>query len=306
MSFLSYIDTILTLIKTVFDNLYKMKALQFKIPKTEKGGIFLQEDKSNYFYDSLHFHPEIQITLILKGFGEFIIGNKKGKFEAGDLFIIDQNEPHIFHSDISFYNTSNLISHSVSIFFNRNSFGETFFDCKELFTIKEFIEKFSMGIQIKKLPVKVQTIFKNHFKVEPLKKFQLFINLLEELKNSENKIFLNQEAKIIKASKSGDDKLNNVFNYISENFKNEISLKRAAKISNMSIPSFCRYIKKRTRKTFTSLVNDLRINEAQKLLIKTELSVSEIAYEIGFKNLSHFNRKFKSLTSKNPTEYRNN
>ena len=281
-----------------------MKALQFKIPKTEAGGIYLQEDKSDFFYDSLHFHPEIQITLILSGFGEFIIGGKKGKFEPGNLFIIDQNEPHIFHSDISFYNNQDLISHSLSVFFSRNSFGESFFDSKELFSIKDFIDKFSQGIQIKNLPQKIQKIFINHFTAEPLKKFQLFINLLDKLKNCENINYLNQEAKIIKASKSGDDKLNKVFNYISENFKEEITLKEAAQISNMSIPSFCRYIKKRTRKTFTSLVNDLRIYEAQKLLVKTELSVSEIAYEVGFRNLSHFNRKYKQSTGKSPRNYK--
>ncbi len=56
-----------------------MKALSFKIPKLEEESIKLQEDKLNHFYDLLHFHPEYQITLIIKGEGNFTIGESTGK-----------------------------------------------------------------------------------------------------------------------------------------------------------------------------------------------------------------------------------
>ena len=78
----------------------------------------------------------------------------------------------------------------------------------------------------------------------------------------------------------------------------------AAQTAHMSTPSFCRYLKKRTRKTFTGLVNDLRIAEAQKLLHNDQFSISEIAFEVGFNNLSNFNRRFKTITGKTPGEYR--
>lgn len=281
-----------------------MKALSFKIPKNDGNSLKLQQDQLNYFYDSLHYHPEIQITLILEGKGKFIIGGKRGEFSKNDLFIIAPNDPHVFHSDKIYYENKNKLSHSLSIFFSRESFGKSFFDLPELKSIGNFISEFSKGIFIKSVSADISSIVKKMFKSDPLKQFQLFINLLEKLSLSDKKTVLNPEAEIIKTSKNADEKLLRIYEYILQNFKSDISLEKTASIANMSIPSLCRYIKKRTRKTFTELVNDLRISEAQKLLIKNENPITEIAFASGFNNLSNFNRKFKKLTGKTPGEYR--
>ena len=72
----------------------------------------------------------------------------------------------------------------------------------------------------------------------------------------------------------------------------------------MSIPAFCRYFKKVTGKTFTKLVNEYRIVHATKLLSESQLSITDICFESGFNNFSHFNKLFKAFTGKSASKYR--
>ena len=73
----------------------------------------------------------------------------------------------------------------------------------------------------------------------------------------------------------------------------------------MTVPAFCRYFKKVTGKTFTQFVNEFRIVHATKLLAENPTSITDICFEIGFNNFSHFNKLFKKFTGKSPLKYRN-
>ena len=78
-----------------------------------------------------------------------------------------------------------------------------------------------------------------------------------------------------------------------------------ADMVSMTVPSFCRYFKKITNKTFTQFVNEYRLVHASKLLAEQPMSITEVCYESGFNNFSHFNKLFKAFTGQNPSEYRN-
>ncbi len=76
-------------------------------------------------------------------------------------------------------------------------------------------------------------------------------------------------------------------------------------MASMTVPAFCRYFKKATGKTFTQFVNEFRIVHATKLLTENPTSISDICFESGFNNFSHFNKLFKKITGKSPLKYRN-
>ena len=99
-------------------------------------------------------------------------------------------------------------------------------------------------------------------------------------------------------------KLDTIYKHINRNFKQHISLNEIANIASMTIPAFCRYFKKVTGKTFTKLVNEYRVVHATKLLSESTMSITDIAYECGFNNFSHFNKLFKEITGKNASKYR--
>ncbi len=279
-----------------------MKALSFKIPKLEEESIKLQEDKLNHFYDLLHFHPEYQITLIIKGEGSFTIGESTGKFEKRNMFVVGSNVPHVFKSAREYYENQKLISHSLSIFFKEDSFGAEFFKLPETKHIGKMLYSFNRGIKIKE-DKKCSKYFFDVINSKGIDRIKNFLDLLNELSTFSKVKFLSREKEIIKSNEQSDKRMNEIFRFVLNNYQSEIKLKTISGIANLSEPAFCRYFKKRTRKTFFDFLNELRISEACKLLLNKDTSISEAAFEVGFNNISNFNRKFKSILGVTPTEY---
>ena len=95
-----------------------------------------------------------------------------------------------------------------------------------------------------------------------------------------------------------------VYDYIENHFKEDISLLDTANTIGMTKSAFCKYLKLVTKKTFTQLVNDLRLGNATKLLIESDLTISEICFASGFSDLSNFYKNFEKSFSKTPKEFR--
>ncbi len=102
-----------------------------------------------------------------------------------------------------------------------------------------------------------------------------------------------------------NDRINVVFNYVKTHFKEEIRLEEIADMVSMTVPSFCRYFKKITNKTFIKFVNECRLVHASTLLTEKPISITEVCFESGFNNFSHFNKSFKKFTGQSPSSYRN-
>jgi len=92
--------------------------------------------------------------------------------------------------------------------------------------------------------------------------------------------------------------------YIHEHQTEELSLGQVAKSINMSSYYFCKMFKKVTGINFTDYVARVRIEKSKNLLLNPNLRVSEIAFEVGFQSLTHFNRVFKKILGQSPTDYR--
>ena len=92
--------------------------------------------------------------------------------------------------------------------------------------------------------------------------------------------------------------------FIEEHHTEELSLGQVAKAVNTSIFYFCKLFKKVTNVSFTEFVSRTRVEKAKNLLLNPNLRVSEIAFEVGFQSLTHFNRTFKNIMGLSPTEYR--
>ena len=112
-----------------------------------------------------------------------------------------------------------------------------------------------------------------------------------------NQVFIQQE-------NSEPPVITKARDYIQEHQTEEISLGQVAKAVNMSSYYFCKMFKKVTGINFTDYVARVRIEKSKNLLLNPNLRVSEIAFEVGFQSLTHFNRVFKKILGQSPTEYR--
>ena len=97
-----------------------------------------------------------------------------------------------------------------------------------------------------------------------------------------------------------------IFLNIKQHQTEDISLGQVAKAVNTSTFYFCKMFKKITGINFTDYVSRVRIESAKNLLLNPNLRISEIAYEVGFQSLTHFNRVFKKIVGRSPTQYRVN
>lgn len=92
--------------------------------------------------------------------------------------------------------------------------------------------------------------------------------------------------------------------FITKHLTEAMFLEDVARYAGVSAFHFCKVFKKHTGHTFTSFVNNTRVEHAKKLLMKPRYCVTEVAFDVGFQSLSQFNRSFRRVTSKSPTEYR--
>jgi AraC-like DNA-binding protein len=136
------------------------------------------------------------------------------------------------------------------------------------------------------------------------KRLLSILNILNELGRSEEFKVLNAEGFSLETEVKDNTRINLVFNYVKNHFREEITLEEIAGLVSMTVPSFCRYFKKITNKTFIQFVNEYRLVHASKLLAEKPLSITEVCFESGFNNFSHFNKSFKAFTGQNPSVYR--
>lgn len=282
-----------------------MKALSFKIPKTVNESIRVQVDHQPYFYDSFHYHPEIQISYIVKGSGTRIIGNSVGRFNKDDLYVIGSNIPHIFKSNQSYYQKDSPLSHAISFYFTENAFGEQFFSLPETQEIQLILNNSKKIVYYDGKNIsKVKKYFLEITQLDKFEKLQMFFKILNKISKLENKKLLSKTSYEQSNTEKYGKRINDIFDFVINNYQRSISLEKASEIANLSTTAFCRFFKERTRKSFTEFVNEVRIGEACKLLINGDLNITQVSYEVGFNNISNFNRKFKSITKLTPSEYK--
>jgi AraC-like DNA-binding protein len=276
-----------------------MKVLPFKIPKPENDTLVVQEDRATMLYDKLHQHQEIQISLIKKGEGSFIIGDYVGEFSQGDIFIIGENLPHVFHND-----PSDGEVHMISLFFMKSSYGDHFFNLPEFKSLDPLFQASNMGIQLQEPSEKLADSMERITLASKLNRFISFMEILQAI-SKETMITLSSAIHRKSYGEEEGKRMRNIFEFSINNFDQNISLQQVAGIANMTPNAFCRYFKQRTNKTYMNFLLDIRIGNACKLLAKkTDLSIAEISYKSGFNNLTNFNRKFKSIKGITPSEFR--
>jgi len=278
-----------------------MKALPFKIPHGSKTSIMVDHDAMPHFYDTYHTHEEMQIMLVVEGYGSAYIGDKILQFQTGDIYLLGQNLPHVFKDKLS--KTDSGIE-SISIFFLQDFMGAGFLSLPESRLLEALIEESKRGIQLQgELKDRITDRIWKVYKSVGLNRLLLLVDLLEQIAQSEELSFISSPG-YHKPKRSVDgQKINDVFDFMLANSSREIKLKEISEIAHMSSTAFCRYFKHHTRKTYSRFLNEIRVGQACKMLVDDKSSINHICYESGFNNISNFNRQFKKITGFTPSRY---
>jgi len=247
-----------------------------------------------------HYHPEVELIFVCKGSGKRQIGSNISYFSDGDLVLIGSNLPHC---GLTNENTNN--DYEMVIQFKPDFLGENIWDTPEMQRISALLEKSKAGIvfneNIKKT---VGKKIADMHEMSSLSKLLNFLEILDELATTQDYRILNAGKYYLQTQVEDNERINHIFNYVKDHFKEQITLEEIADLANMKVPSFCRYFKKITNKTFTQFVNEYRITHSLKLLAEQPLSITEVCFESGFNNFSYFNKTFKEYIKKSPSQYR--
>lgn len=255
------------------------------------------ENKNNGW----HYHPELELVYVNGGSGKRQIGSHVSYYRNGDLILIGSNLPHCGFTDKLTGNKSETLIQMKADFL-----GSDFFNIPEMKNIQKLFEVAKGGIAFYgKTKMKVGEKMEILEYQTDFQRLLSILNILNQLATSDEMHVLNAEGFSLETEVKDNDRINIVFNHVKANFKEDISLEQIADMVSMTVPSFCRYFKKITNKTFTQFVNEYRLVHASKLLAEQPISITQVCYDSGFNNFSHFNKSFKAFTGQNPSEYRN-
>lgn len=283
-----------------------MKAQQEKLTLEPTYSFVLQKDVFPYYPTPWHYHPEYELVLVVKSTGKRTIGDHVERFSDGDLLFIGPNLPHVYQNDPIYYqNDTSLTAEAIVIHFDENFLGKDFFELPEMILVKQLFNKSKFGFKILgSTREKVAGMLKGMHVLSGHQRIISLLQILEILSLTAEYKLLVRPGFIQDHTVSNNDQLTKIHAFIMGNFQRDISLAEVAKVANMSVPSFCRFFKSSTRKTFSTFLNDIRIGYACKLIVEDRYNISQICYESGFNNLSNFNRLFKKLTDKTPLQYK--
>lgn len=254
-----------------------------------------------------HFHSDVELFYNVKGIGKRFVGDSIENFYEGDMVLLGANLPHVWKNGKEYYqNNPQLGVEAIVVQFKEDSFGESFFDIPEMLSVKALLVSSKRGLRIAgETHTHISSELYKLVNLEGVERFNKLIYILDIISRSSDLIPLATKSfeKLIRADRT--DSINNVFEYVANNFRKDIQLIEVAKVANMSRTAFCRFFKQRTLKTFFQYLNEVRINYACKLLIEGKLSVAEISYECGFNSPSYFIRQFKNVKSETPKSFCN-
>ncbi len=283
-----------------------MKIEKTKITSYQNSSISVISREDSFFQAPFHSHPELELVYIKESYGKRIIGNSVAQFTAGDMVFLGSDIPHVWLNDEIYYQgISTLKAKAIVVYFSKEIFGPVFYELKETQKINSLFNQAVRGLAISGKTNEL--IAKKLEKLVLKKNFEIIVGLFEILSilsESKDISYVNNEVYHPINDQIKSDKISDVFDYIKDNFKHDISLIEIAKIAHLTPTSFCRMFKTKTKKSFVEYLNEIRVSNACKLLLETEMGISEIAYACGYKTASNFNQLFKKLTGTTPKEYR--
>ncbi len=248
-----------------------------------------------------HCHEEYELHLITASSGKCFVGDWISNFEPSQLVMTGPRLPH------------NWISTNVPeggcperdwvIQFPHHPIEATLQQLPDARFFFQLLERSKRGIEFFDFSEKMLTYWHRMKSSQQLMRYGIFLELLDELAHHNNYRLLSAVA----LQGGGDEsnaQVNLVINRILENPTQDFCVADLAAELDLSESHFSRFFKQATGNTFTDFLTHVRITRACQLLMETDQQVTLICYDVGFNNVSNFNRRFHEVKGMTPSEFR--
>lgn len=280
-----------------------MKPIYEKLVRVREEGFALKTLRGTSFHCPWHFHSEYELILVLESGGHRIVGDNIAPLQPNDLVLIGPDLPHIYQNDKPFSGRTPLIRGILIQFEDR--WLASLLDLPALDGVRRLLHRAALGLHVTgRTRDQAAAIMVRMTGLHGLRRITAMLSLLDLLARSRHCRPLSSPTFSVVPNPYDEQRVNLVWQYINEQLDQPIGLPAAAKLVHMSEGAFSRFFRAHLGKTLPSLVNELRIGRACRLLADTEEAVSRIALACGYRNLSNFNRQFARLKKCTPRAYR--
>jgi AraC-like DNA-binding protein len=277
-----------------------MMPIQEKISRQAETSFKLARRNSRGFGFEWHQHPECELTLIEAGTGQRFVGDHIDTYRPGDLVLLGSDLPHTWAS----HPEPTCRHKAVVVQFDTGWLESLLASTPEARAIQGLMRRGRRGLRFtgpaqafaaERLPKMTRQ--------RGMERVLSLIALLDKLAHSRAAKPLASPA-YEQAGYRVDSRIDRVCCFIHDHVTEPITQADAAALVHMSGPAFSRFFRQRVGMTYSRYVHELRIGHACRLLLESDISVTEACYSSGFNNLSNFNRIFRSLKGVSPREYR--
>jgi AraC-like DNA-binding protein len=262
-------------------------------------------DDLPHFRFPLHFHEEFEIVYIIKSLGKKIVGDAVEDFGPGDLSLYGCNLPHFYMSDPVYYTGDpNMRVNAIVIQFPMSYFPESELQRTEFASVKKLLQSASSGLFFSgEQAASGGEIIRQIYNTHGMERHLLFVKLIDYLGNSKSRAIASSDY-TNEMKDQHEPRMAKIYKFTTRNYNRKIELEEVASVAGMNVTAFCRYFRQRSGKTFSQFVNEQRISYACKFLMHGSRTIADISDESGFNNISNFNRQFKNIMGKSPSQYR--
>lgn len=272
-------------------------------PLSDKDSFYLVDrykDSFNYF---IHRHRGYELNFVSYCRGaRRIVGDSVEETDDFDLVLLGDGIEHTWEQA----NCKSKRIREITLQFSRDLFGEKMLNKTTMDSIRQMLDRSDKGICFgSETIMKVYGHINNIIKMESdFDRMIQLVMMLHELAESKDYRVLSSSASTVAPVSVDSQRVHKVQQYIGEHFRQEIRLQELAELAGMSPTAFSRFFKMRTGHSISDYIIDVRLGAATRLLVESTKSVSEICYDCGFNNVSHFNRIFRKKKNCSPREFR--
>ncbi len=265
---------------------------------------YIKSEGENTQFNVLHSHEDYEIRLIISGKASCMIGGQIIDYKKHDIHFIGKNTPHIPVLLQTKKNVKSIILHFHSVLFPEN-----IDELPDYVHIAKVLKEGQAGLVYTKktLGAEIEKILNEMDGKTGITKVNRLLHILELLGKSQPKmVIVKQEKEALEKQSRNLEVVSLTRDFLHQNMQRELSLSDIAQAVHTSSTNLCRVFKRNMQLTVFEYLNRIRIENVCRLLLHSELSISEIAYVSGFNNMAYFNRRFKEIMKISPSEFRKN
>lgn len=249
-----------------------------------------------------NYHPEYELHLIRYSHGRYFVGDYIGRFEAGNLVLVGPNLPHAWFSDLD--DAQSVIQgRDVVLQFKGEWLEHMMVLCPELSCLSTLIADSAMGVEFRgERAAACADLLMRMGEQDNAGRLLTMLTILRRLSQCDYHKLAGRRYGL-DVTNTSSEQVDTVLRHIHDHFHEELRMSALAADNGMTPSSFSRFFKQATGDTFVAFLRRIRIDHACRLLLEGRHSVADICFQVGYNNLSNFNRHFRELKGMTPRQY---